>query len=343
MEFKDKQEDDSWKNQCGIYGYIDTEMNEVVYIGQTTVSFKERDKQHRMGNPETLCERKIQKYPQKYKMIPIESFKSRSVTNEFLNPIEEENIKKFNTFRDENPYGLNLTSGGDAFTSSNISNKKKSLSHNTTGFRWVSKARSDKYSQGYYFIYFYQEDGKQKVITSVDIQKLEIKVKQKNLPWEKLPGEYDSIPPYKKEESKNKIFFDSKSHISINSAYIYKHKCSKCKRGFIFTYCYNDKNKERKTISSVDLEKLEKKVKAKKLPWRGIPQYEEIEKYIPYEKNITGYYRVSKIKRKRTKQGFTFRYTYKQNGKQKMIDNVDIKKLEQEVKKRGLVWRKIQQ
>ena len=125
MEFKDKQEDDSWKNQCGIYGYIDTEINKIVYIEQTTISFKERDRQHRVENPETLCERKIQKYPQKYKMIPIESFKSRSVTNEFLNPIEEENIKKFNTFRDENPYGLNLTSGGDAFTRSDTSNKKK--------------------------------------------------------------------------------------------------------------------------------------------------------------------------------------------------------------------------
>lgn len=89
MEFKDKQEDDSWKNQCGIYGYIDTEINEVVYIGQTTVSFKERDKDHRICTPKTLCDRKIQKHPQRYKMIPIESFESRSVTNDFLNPIEQ--------------------------------------------------------------------------------------------------------------------------------------------------------------------------------------------------------------------------------------------------------------
>lgn len=205
MEFKDKQENDSWQNQCGIYGYIDTEINEVVYIGQTTVSFKERDKQHRVGNPETLCERKIQKYPQKYKMIPIKSFKSRSVTNEFLNPIEEENIKKFNTFRDENPHGLNLTSGGDACTCSAERNKKISLYQNTTGFRWVSKVISDRYSQGYYFLYSYYKNGKEESIKSVDIQKLEKKVKQRNLPWEKLPGEYESIPPYKRK-SKNKIF-----------------------------------------------------------------------------------------------------------------------------------------
>lgn len=86
---------------------------------------------------------------------------------------------------------------------------------------------------------------------------------------------------------------------------------------------------------------LEKKVKAKNLPWEDLPQYKEIEKYTPAKQNTTGYYHVSKIKSKRTKQGFTFRYFYKQDGKQKMIDNVDINKLEKEVKKRGLVWKKI--
>lgn len=337
MEFKDKQEDDGWKNQCGIYGYIDTEINEVVYIGQTTVSFKERDKQHRMGNPETLCERKIQKYPQKYKMIPIESFKSRSVTNEFLNPIEEENIKKFNTFRDENPYGLNLTSGGDAFIRSDTYKKNISLGQNTTGYRWVSKVKSDRYSQGYYFEYCYSKDGKRERISSGNVQKLEIKVKQKNLPWEKLPGEYESIPIYKKKNkhSENEVFFYSESYT------IYKRKSYTCKRGFIFSYTYYNKNKQRKTIDSVDLGELEKKIKAKNLPWEKPARYEEIKKYTPCGKNTTGYYHVSKTKEKRTKQGFTFVYTYKQNGKKKTISSVDIKKLEKEVKKRGLVWKKI--
>lgn len=341
MEFKDKQEDDSWQNQCGIYGYIDTEINEVVYIGQTTVSFKERDKDHRICTPKTLCDRKIQKYPQRYKMIPIESFESRSVTNDFLNPIEQKNVKKFNTFRDKNPHGLNLTSGGNAFISSDVRNKNISLYQNTTGFRWVSKITSDRYSQGYYFCYSYHENGKRKLIRSVDIKKLEMMVKQKNLPWEKLPGEYESIPPYKKKESKNIVRSRNKSHANIKSPYIYKHECPKCKRGFIFRYCYYDKNGQHKTINSVDLEELEKKVKAKNLPWETPSRYEEIEKYTPAKQNTTGYYHVSKIKRKRTKQGFTFRYSYKQDGKQKMIDNVDINKLEKEVKKRGLVWKKI--
>lgn len=340
MKFKDKQEDDSWQNQCGIYGYIDTEINEVVYIGQTTVNFKERDRKHRACIPKTLCDRKIQKYPQRYKMIPIESFESRSVTNNFLNPIEQKHVKEFNTFRDKNPYGLNLTSGGNAFVSSDERNRNISLYQNTTGFRWVSKIISDRYSQGYYFCYSYHENGKRKLLRSVDIKKLEVMVKQKNLPWEKLPGEYEAIPPYKKKESRHMVSPRSKSHKST-TPYIYKHKCSKCNRGFIFRYCYYDEDGKHKTINSVDLGELEKKVKAKNLPWKDPSRYKEIEKYTPATKNTTGYYHVSKVKKKRTKQGFTFRYTYKQNGKQKMIDNVDIKKLEQEVKKRGLVWKKI--
>lgn len=50
---------------------------------------------------------------------------------------------------------------------------------------------------------------------------------------------------------------------------------------------------------------------------------------------------MSKIKRKDTKQGFTFSYSYTQDGKRKTISNVNIKKLEEEVKKRGLIWKKI--
>ena len=341
MKFKDKQENDSWQNQCGIYGYINTEINEIVYIGQTTTNFRERDRRHRTCIPKTLCDRKIQKYPQKYEMVPIESFESRSVTNDFLNPIEQKNVKKFNTFRDKNPHGLNLTSGGNAFISSDVRNKNISLYQNTTGFRWVLKITSDRYSQGYYFCYSYHENGKRKLIRSVDIKKLKMMVKQKNLPWEKLPGEYNSITPYEKQISPNIVFPHNKLQTNINSAYIRKGKCSRCKRGFIFRYCYYDENGKHKTINSVDLEELEKKVKAKNLPWEDLPQYKEIEKYTPYKKNTTEYYHVSKIKRKNTKQGFTFSYSYTQDGKRKTISNVNIKKLEEEVKKRGLIWEKI--
>jgi len=63
---------------------------------------------------------------------------------------------------------------------------------------------------------------------------------------------------------------------------------------------------------------------------------------ISESKNTSGYYRVDKYKDKRLKQGFTWRYQYVENGKQKAITSVDIKKLEEKVKALGLKWYKFE-
>ena len=57
-------------------------------------------------------------------------------------------------------------------------------------------------------------------------------------------------------------------------------------------------------------------------------------------RNTTGYFRVSKMK-KNTKQGFIYRYMYYEDGKHKVIYSVDIKKLEEKVKAKGLEWIKL--
>ena len=53
-----------------------------------------------------------------------------------------------------------------------------------------------------------------------------------------------------------------------NSGYyrVYLHKCKDCKQGFIYRYQYYENGKQ-KPICSVDIDKLEAKVKAKGLPW----------------------------------------------------------------------------
>jgi hypothetical protein len=51
---------------------------------------------------------------------------------------------------------------------------------------------------------------------------------------------------------------------------VYKMKKPDCKQGFIWRYRYYDDNGKRKTIDSVDIKKLEKKVKDKGLVWRYI-------------------------------------------------------------------------
>lgn len=61
-----------------------------------------------------------------------------------------------------------------------------SKTRNSTGFFRVSKNYSDKYEQGFTYRYTYLENGKQKQIKSVNIDKLKEKVLSKNLEWKEL-------------------------------------------------------------------------------------------------------------------------------------------------------------
>ena len=61
-----------------------------------------------------------------------------------------------------------------------------SKSRNSTGFFRVSKEYSDIYKQGFRYRYSYLENGKQKEIKSVSIDKLKEKVLSKNLEWKKI-------------------------------------------------------------------------------------------------------------------------------------------------------------
>lgn len=64
---------------------------------------------------------------------------------------------------------------------------KMSSFKNTTGYFHVSKAKTHKYKQGFYYRYQYcNDDGKRHAISSVSLEKLEQKVKDKGLPWFKL-------------------------------------------------------------------------------------------------------------------------------------------------------------
>lgn len=68
------------------------------------------------------------------------------------------------------------------------SKMKISKSKNTTGYYFVSKTKRKNVKQGFLFVYSYSEDGKQKQISSTDIEKLEAKVKAKGLKWKKIKG-----------------------------------------------------------------------------------------------------------------------------------------------------------
>lgn len=59
-------------------------------------------------------------------------------------------------------------------------------------------------------------------------------------------------------------------------------------------------------------------------------------------RNTTSYFRVSKHKDKTCKQGFVWEYRYYEEGKTKYVTSVSIEKLEEKVKTKGLLWKKIE-
>lgn len=59
----------------------------------------------------------------------------------------------------------------------------------------------------------------------------------------------------------------SRKRNSVGYYRVDKKKDKTCKQGFIWRYEYYDKNHKRVAISSVDINKLEEKVKSKGLPW----------------------------------------------------------------------------
>ena len=60
-------------------------------------------------------------------------------------------------------------------------------------------------------------------------------------------------------------------------------------------------------------------------------------------KNTSGFYRVSKMKTNKAKQGFTWVYRYYENGKRKSISNINIEKLREKVLSKGLEWKQFKE
>ena len=79
-------------------------------------------------------------------------------------------------------------------------------------------------------------------------------------------------------------------------------------------------------------------------PWNTNKSLDSEHKHnISKASNTTGYLNVYKAKNKGCKQGFTWCYRYTENSKRKNIASVDIKKLKEKVKAKGLKWQKLKE
>lgn len=91
-------------------------------------------------------------------------------------------------------------------------------------------------------------------------------------------------------------------------------------------------------LSDETRQKLSKSHMGKKNHFYGKKHTDKSKIKISKNKNTTGYFRVYKSKEKGCKNGFRWVYRYKEQGKQKSIKSVDLKKLEEKVKAKGLKW-----
>ena len=204
----------------GIYGYFDKQMNKIVYVGKDSNIDKDiRHKTHTAPSHynQQQINRVLQNNLDRFeyrKLIEL----SDDFTNDDLNDLEIHYIKVFNP-------RFNFTDGGEGLsgfkhskeTKQKMSDAKKgeknsmygvrltgeknhnygklipeetcvkmSKAQNTSGYFRVSKFNKPDCKQGFIFGYRYWEKGKHKTIVSVDINKLEEKVKSCGLPWIKF-------------------------------------------------------------------------------------------------------------------------------------------------------------
>lgn len=120
------------------------------------------------------------------------------------------------------------------------------------------------------------------------------------------------------------------------------------KRGFRWRYTINV-NDEHIEIQSVNLYDLKMKVLNQGYLWIEFTKKasdlvaEERKTYNPFynANSSTGYYRVTKEYNKKYRFGFIWVYQYNENGKYKKISSINIRKLENKVKEKGLIWYEI--
>ena len=103
-----------------------------------------------------------------------------------------------------------------------------------------------------------------------------------------------------------------------------------------------------KHLSEEHKKKISQELKGR-VPWNfgkklSKEHIEKTSKSLSIKRNTTGYYRVIKLKPKTTKQGFSWCYRwFDEGGKRKTLSSVNIKKLEEKVKEKGLPWFKIEE
>lgn len=198
----------------GIYQYMDLNTNDVVYIGRDSrIDINRRHKQHLQPSlyDAQQINRVLQNNPNRYDYTVICQYDD--LTDEELDYLEIKEIMKHKFLYDNLPKFSYTIGGGGNYglihsdeTKKKISESEKgkdgywdgknhnigtmikmSKAHNSTGYFRVGKRKDNTCKKGFMYSYRYlDENKKQREILSVNIKKLEKKVKAKGLIWRKI-------------------------------------------------------------------------------------------------------------------------------------------------------------
>lgn len=224
---------------CGIY-LITNKNTGQMYVGQS-INIQKRFREHRRAQDfgHSRIDNAINKYGAEN--FSFEIVMTIENDTEKLNDAEREWIAILNTYEDNFHY--NLTPGGDfnPMKAPEIAAK-------------VSKAVSGENNP------MYAKRGKDHP-TFGRKHTPEAKAKMSKA----KSGENN--PMYGKKHSEDAMIKMSRAQNTTGFFRVYKNKNSECKQGFTYAYKYYGDDKKQHSITSVSLEKLEQKVKAKGLEW----------------------------------------------------------------------------
>ena len=231
----------------GIYCYIDNKDNQVVYVGKdSNIDKKKRHRQHLTPSNynEQPINRILQNNPNRY--IYQVLWEIDDCTDNHLNQMEIFYIKKYNP-------QFNFTEGGDGSSGFRYSEESK---------KRMSEARKGK---------THSLKTRKKMSESKKGENHPMYGKTHSLETKKKISEAnkgENNPMYGKTHSEKTRKKMSEAQNTTGFYRVTKQKDNNCKQGFRWRYYYRNKNNKQKCLSSTNLKKLEKKVKAQSLPWQ---------------------------------------------------------------------------
>lgn len=305
---------------AGIYGYLNLETNEIDYVGQTSISFQKRDQIHRKKtqNRKIPFDYKLQAHPEEYIMIPL----TYCDDIDSLNLLETFYIYYFNTI-DKDNYNW----GGGVLRGKWHPKFRDDLDDKEIKKLYLEKGLSTKQIS--------KKLGTTATTISTRLKQQGVKVQNKRI-RDDLDNE--KIKKLYIEEGLSTVQIGEKFGVSDSTI------SRRLKRQGV-------KVQNKNIRDDLDDEEIKKLYIEE-----GLSTYQIGEKFgandgtistrlkkqgVNLSKNTSNYYRVSKTKTKKVKQGFTWVYTYSENNKIKKISSVSLETLKKKVQSKGLPWYKI--